>query len=56
MSALKQAYARLVSLFRLDALDREFDEDAHRDSRGLAWLDGTIDDLRFALRGLRRER
>jgi putative ABC transport system permease protein len=94
MSALKHAYARLVSLFQREALDREFDEEAqshldlavedyvqrgmpeaearrlarmkfgaveaskdgHRDSRGLAWLDGTVDDLRFALRGLRHER
>ena len=28
MSALKHAYARLVSLFRREALDREFDEEA----------------------------
>src|SRR5579863_7254091 len=94
MSALKHAYARLVSLFRREALDREFDEeaqshldlaaedyvrrgtseaearrlarikfgaveaskDAHRDARGLAWLDGVVYDLRFALRGLGRNR
>src|SRR5438552_2620002 len=93
MSALKQAWARFISLFRREALDREFDEeaqshldlavedyvrrgtpevearrlarlkfgaveaakDAHRDSRGLVWLDGIVYDLRFALRGLRRD-
>ncbi len=94
MSALKHAWARFLALFRRDALDREFDEeaqlhldlvvdeyvrrgmseadarrlarikfgaveaskDAHRDERGLAWLDGIVYDLRFALRGLRRDR
>ena len=30
--------------------------DAHRDSRGLPWLEGLFSDLRFALRGLRRDR
>jgi putative ABC transport system permease protein len=94
MSGVKQVCARLIALFRREALDREFDEearshldlavedymrrgtpeaearrlarikfgaveaskDAHRDSRGLAWLDGIFTDLRFALRGLRRDR
>lgn len=94
MSALKQVCARLISLFRREALDREFDEeaqshldlavedylrrgtpeaearrlariqfgaveaskDAHRDSRGLPWLEGLFYDLRFALRRLRRDR
>src|SRR6266849_7518559 len=94
MSALTQACARLMSFFRREALDREFDEeaqshldlavedyvrrgtpeaqarrlarlkfgaveaskDAHRDSRGLPWLEGLFYDLRFALRGLRRDR
>jgi putative ABC transport system permease protein len=94
LSALKQACARLVSLFQRDALDGEFDEeaqlhldlamedyvqrgmpeaearrlarikfggveaskDAHRDSRGLAWFEGVLNDLHFALRGLRRDR
>jgi hypothetical protein len=94
MIAVKHACARLMSLFRGEDLDREFDEeaqshldlavedymrrgtpeaearrlarvkfgavaaskDAHRDSRGLAWLESIVDDLRFALRGLRRER
>jgi putative ABC transport system permease protein len=31
-------------------------KDAHRDSRGLAWLDGLFYDLRFTLRRLRRDR
>jgi predicted permease len=94
MSGLKHACARLLSWFRRDALDREFDEeaqshldlavedyvrggmaeadarrlarrkfgsiaaskDAHRDSRGLPWLDGLSYDLRLTLRGLRRDR
>jgi putative ABC transport system permease protein len=93
MSALRRACARLLSLFRREALDREFAEeaqlhldlavedyvrrgtpeaearrlarikfgaiqamkDAHRDARGLPWLEGLFFDLRFALRGLRRD-
>ena len=93
MSALKEACARFMSVFRREALDREFDQeaqlhldlavedyvrrgtpeaearrlarmkfgaveaskDAHRDSRGLPWLEGLFYDLRFALRGLRRD-
>ncbi|MCU1384119.1 MAG: hypothetical protein JWL71_2816 [Acidobacteria bacterium] len=31
-------------------------KDAHRDSRGLPWFDGLLYDLRFTLRGLRRDR
>src|ERR1700676_3295967 len=31
-------------------------KDAHRDSRGLPWLEGLFYDLRFALRGLLRDR
>ena len=92
MSALKRASSRLIALFRREALDREFDQeaqshldlavedyvrhgtpkadarrlarlkfgaieaskDAHRDSRGLPWLEGLFYDLRFALRGLCR--
>jgi putative ABC transport system permease protein len=66
MSALKQARARLISLFRREAeaprLARitfgavEASKDAYRESRGLAWLDGIFYDLRFALRSLRRDR
>ena len=93
MSALKHACARLIALFRREALDRDFDEeaqshldlavedyvrrgtpetearrlarvkfgaveaskDAHRDSRGVPWLEGLLYDPRFALRGLRRD-
>ncbi len=91
---MRQAWARLVSLFRKPGLDREFDDealshialatedyvrrgiplseaqrlarvsfgsieaskDAHRDSRGLPWLEGLLYDLRFAFRRLRRDR
>src|SRR5690606_1878800 len=31
-------------------------KDAHRDARGLPWLEGVAFDLRLALRGLRRDR
>jgi putative ABC transport system permease protein len=34
----------------------EAPNDAHRDSRGMAWFDGLLYDLRFTLRGLRRDR
>jgi macrolide transport system ATP-binding/permease protein len=34
----------------------EASKGAHRDSRGLPWLEGLFYDLRFALRGLRRDR
>ena len=34
----------------------EASKDAHRDARGLAWLDGLLYDLRLSLRGLRRDR
>ena len=94
MSALKRVCARFIFLFRQEALDREFDEeaqshldlgvedyvrrgmpeaearrlarmefgalesskDAHRDSRGLPFLEGLFFDLNLALRGLRRDR
>src|SRR5579872_7188617 len=32
----------------------EASKDAHRDARGIDWVDGLIYDLRFALRGLVR--
>jgi hypothetical protein len=92
MTALRRAWARLVSFFRKPELDREFDEELaahielatqdhirrgmslpearrralielggieaskalHRDSRGLPWLDGILQDVRYAVRGLRR--
>jgi predicted permease len=34
----------------------ESSKDAHRDSRGLPWIEGLLYDLRFAFRGLRRDR
>jgi putative ABC transport system permease protein len=34
----------------------EASKDAHRDSRGLPWLESLFYDLRFALRGLQRDR
>ncbi|MCC7327798.1 MAG: ABC transporter permease [Burkholderiales bacterium] len=93
MSALRAAWARLTALFRRDALDRDFDEeaqahialavddylasgisrteaerlarlrfgsvaaskDAHRDARGLPWLEGWLLDLRLSVRGLLRD-
>lgn len=92
MTALRQAWARFVSLFRKQELDRDFNEElashielaseehvrqgmtlpearlqalidlggielskeAHRDTRGLPWLDGIVQDIRFTARGLRR--
>lgn len=94
MSTLRAAWARLVSFFRKDALDRELDEElaahielatedhmrqgmsvredrrvaliklggveqfkeVHRASRGLPWLDGVLQDVRAAVRTLRRNR
>ncbi len=34
----------------------EASKDSHRDARGFPWLEGLFYDLRFALRGLRRDR
>lgn len=34
----------------------ESSKDAHRDARGMAWIEGLVYDLRFALRSLRRDR
>ena len=91
MPTFRQAWARLVSFFRKQELDREFDEElaihielatqdhvrqgmslpearrlaliklggiepskeVHRDSRGLPWLDGVVQDVRYAVRTLR---
>jgi len=91
---MRQAWSRLLSVFRRRELDGEFDDearshialatddyvrqgvplaeaqrlarvtfgaveaskDAHRDARGLPWLEDLIHDLRSALRGLRRDR
>jgi len=92
MTTVRQAWARLVSFFRKQELDREFDEELaahlelatddsirrgmtpaearrlallklggiaqskerHRDARGWPWIDGIDQDLRHAVRGLRR--
>ncbi len=92
MTALRQAWARVVSFFRKQELDHDFDEElashielateehlrqgmslpkarrqaliklggiepskeAHRDTRGLPWLDGVLQDLRYAVRMMRR--
>lgn len=49
-----EAEARRLARVKFGAV--EASKDAHRDARGLAWLDGIVYDLRFALRGLRRDR
>ncbi len=92
MTALRQAWTRVVSFFRKQELDHDFDEElaahielateehlrqgmtlpearrqalidlggielskeAHRETRGLPWLDSIVQDIRFAIRSLRR--
>lgn len=92
MTAHRRAWARLVSFFRKQKLDHDFNEElashidlateeyerqglppnearrrtlidlggiepskeAHRETRGLPWLDGILQDIRFAVRTLRR--
>lgn len=92
MTAFRQAWARLVSFFRKQELDHDFNDElashielateehirqgrtpaeahrqalvdlggiepfkeAHRDTRGLPWLDGIVQDIRFAFRSLRQ--
>jgi putative ABC transport system permease protein len=44
--------ARRLALLKLGGI--ELAKELHRDSRGLPWLDGVIQDLRGALRGMRR--
>ncbi|HEX5230356.1 MAG TPA: ABC transporter permease [Bryobacteraceae bacterium] len=46
--------ARRQALLKFGAI--ESSKDAHRDARGIVWLDGLWCDLRFALRSLRRDR
>jgi putative ABC transport system permease protein len=46
--------ARRLALKKFAPVDAA--TDAHRDSRGMAWFDGLLYDLRFTLRGLRRDR
>ena len=58
--AIRRVWARLLSRFRNDELDRECGSpgparDGQSGSRGLAWLDGFLFDMRLALRGLRRD-
>jgi putative ABC transport system permease protein len=48
------AEARRLARMKFGAVDRA--KDAHRDARGLAWLEGVLYDLRLTLRGLRRDR
>ena len=45
-----------MRLFRLEPDTVQSSTDTHRDSQAMAWLDGLFSDLRFALRGLRRDR
>jgi predicted permease len=49
-----EAEARRLARLTFGAI--EASKDAHRDSRGLPWLEELFHDLRFALRGLRRDR
>src|SRR3982750_3762830 len=49
---LEPAAAQLAARRRIDGLALRRDE--MRDARGFAWLDGVRQDLRHALRGLRR--
>jgi putative ABC transport system permease protein len=44
--------ARRLALIKLGGV--EFSREAHRESRGLPWLDGIVHDMRYALRTLRR--
>jgi hypothetical protein len=51
---MSEAQARRQA--RIEFGSMEAAKDAHRDSRGLAWLEGICYDLRFALRALSRDR
>ncbi|MEI9811911.1 MAG: permease prefix domain 1-containing protein [Acidobacteriota bacterium] len=51
---LPPAEARRMARVKLGAI--EASKDLHRDARGLPWLEGIAYDLRFAIRGLRRDR
>src|SRR5262249_6880571 len=46
--------ARRQALLKFGAVEAA--KDAHRDSRGLAWLEGLFYDLRHAVRALARDR
>ena len=45
-----------MRLFRFEPATVQSSTDTRRDSQAMAWLDGLFSDLRFALRGLRRDR
>ena len=48
------AEARRMARLKFGAI--EASKDAHRDARGMVWLEGLFHDLRFAVRGLARDR
>jgi len=51
---LPEAEARRLARLQFGALEAV--KDAHRDARGAAWIEGLFYDLRFAMRGLARDR
>jgi predicted permease len=51
---LPEPEARRLARIKFGAI--EASKDAHRDSRGFAWLDGLLYDLRFSVRGVVRDR
>lgn len=51
---MSEAEARRLARMRFGSVAAS--KDAHRDSRGLPWLDGLSYDLRMTVRGLRRDR
>ncbi len=51
---LPPAEALRLARLRFGAI--EASKDAHRDSRGFAWVEGLLYDLRYAVRGLARDR
>lgn len=50
---MPEAEARRLARVKFGAM--EASKDAHRDSRGVVWLDALVYDIRFAMRALRRE-
>src|SRR5579863_7261505 len=48
------ADARRMAMLKFGAI--EASKDAHRDARGMVWLEGLVYDFRFAVRGLARDR
>jgi predicted permease len=53
-SGVPEAEARRIARLKFGAVEAA--KDAHRDSRGMAWLEGLFRDLRHAGRGLMRDR